>query len=126
MEEMKGGSFFSRSILQKFLGLSCANKRSSIFFSKLLKYKVLAKYYDIKKLELNVDDNYLRDEFILNSLKVSDINSWKAVRKTLNLPARGQSTRTNARTGKRLRSKDFFRIKEEEQEEQEESIISES
>lgn len=120
MEKMKGGSFFYESVLKKFLGLNCSTKYLDVLSSRDLQYKILMKYYDIKRFELNVDDNFLRDKFILNSFEASDTSSWKAVRKKLHLPVRGQSTRTNARTGKKLRSKDFFKVKEEE------NIINES
>lgn len=44
---------------------------------------------------------------MLNIKKLIDINAYKGLRHTDNLPVRGQRTRTNAKTRKRKKKKNY-------------------
>ncbi len=58
---------------------------------------------DVAKLRESIDRDYrvegdLRREVSMNIKRLQEINAYRGMRHRLNLPSRGQRTRTNART----------------------------
>ncbi len=75
-----------------------------IFHYQIIKKNDAAKYFQIRSsIEKRKVEGDLRREVALNIRRLIDIGTFRGKRHRLNLPVRGQRTKTNARTRRGVR-----------------------
>ncbi|MGD6858697.1 MAG: 30S ribosomal protein S13 [Enterobacteriaceae bacterium] len=102
----------NKQIFVALLSIYGIGKKRSLKICKISKVEVFRKVSELSTEQINnirnlvlkfITEGNLRKEISLNIKRLIDIGSYRGIRHIKKLPVRGQRTRTNAKTRKRLK-----------------------